>query len=185
MSTQRQTSTQRQIKILVADDDNDLRELVAESFRGQGYAVEEVSDGEELRGRLEAGFKEDNLPDLVLTDHVMPRLTGLEVLAWAACKKVQIPFVIISAFSAPQVAKRGRELGALRVFSKPVDLQELSSWVAKTLGTDRSEREADGKQRLAVGQYGNANGTDGPGNAQFSPESAAPPTQPGTPPFWG
>lgn len=176
-------STQRQTKILIADDDQDLRELVAENFRSRGYAVEEASDGEELRQKLEEGFAEERLPDLVLSDHVMPRLTGLEVLAWASCKAVQVPFVIVSAFSAPQVAKRGMQLGALRVFSKPVDLNELSGWVANTLGRAIPEGE-HGPAESLKGSGTQSRDNKRPGDRPLGPESTtAPPTTRGEPYF--
>ena len=65
--------------ILVADDDRITRELLAGLLRGHGFRVEQVGDGQELVDRVARGGL-----DLVLTDIVMPKLSGLE-----ACRIVK------------------------------------------------------------------------------------------------
>ena len=64
------------IRILVVDDEDDIRDVLRITLEGEGYEVSEASNGEE-------GFKAilAHAPDLVLLDYKMPRMTGLEVCA--------------------------------------------------------------------------------------------------------
>ena len=67
--------------VLVADDDEDLRSLLAETFRADGYRVIEAHDGAELLEHLRAGLAGSGThPDVVVTDVLMPKLSGLGVL---------------------------------------------------------------------------------------------------------
>jgi CheY-like chemotaxis protein len=126
------TSAQR--RIVIADDDDDLRDLLREAFAGEGYLVEEALNGAELRGILEQAQKADALPDLVLSDYRMPSVTGLEVLSWVAESAPAVRFILFSAFAAPDVRKRALELGAAAVLEKPVDMRVLKQKVADVLG---------------------------------------------------
>jgi CheY-like chemotaxis protein len=125
--------TAPQRRIVIADDDDDLRDLLREAFAGEGYLVEEAMNGAELRGMLEQAQRADTLPHLVLSDYRMPSITGLEVLSWVAESVPALPFILFSAFAAPDVRKRALELGAVAVLEKPVDMRVLKQKVADVL----------------------------------------------------
>lgn len=67
--------------VIVADDDDDLRALVVETLRSDGYTVVEARDGAELLSMLSETLDDPiERPDVVLTDVLMPKLSGLGVL---------------------------------------------------------------------------------------------------------
>lgn len=121
------------ITVVVADDDDALREMLSESLRAMGLCVDEVADGEELRRYLEQARAEARLPSLVVSDHRMPRSTGLEVLSWASKAVPEVPFILLSAFAAPQLHERALQVGARAVLDKPVDLRELRQFVVEVV----------------------------------------------------
>jgi CheY-like chemotaxis protein len=120
--------------VILADDDDALRELLAESLRRLGYSVEECCDGEELRTTLESLESAGTPPDLVISDQRMPRLTGLEVLTWLERSGIKQRFVLLSAFAAPSLREHAHRHGASRVVDKPVDLRELRRLVVEMIG---------------------------------------------------
>jgi len=120
-------------RVVVADDDEDWRQLLAALLEGDGYQVEQVADGRELQTMLEAAEASGASPDLVVSDHLMPDLSGLEVLAWAARNAPAIPFIILSAFVASYIRQPALDLGAAAVIDKPVDTKVLRARIAEIL----------------------------------------------------
>jgi two-component system, response regulator, stage 0 sporulation protein F len=119
-------SSQRPVA-LVADDDEELRVLLAAALRREGFDVVEAGDGEEL---LEAvlGKAPDHVrhsPDVIVSDVLMPKCTGLSALASLRQQKVDIPFVLVSASGDLETRQAGRRLGAAAVIEKPFTIQRL------------------------------------------------------------
>lgn len=115
-------------KILLAEDQPVMRELVARTLRGAGYDVVEVQDGDALwRELADPRPDEDNprAPDLVISDIRMPGLDGLEVLARIRQRAPTTPVILMTAFGDPLTLLRAMDLGASWVFSKPFDLKQL------------------------------------------------------------
>jgi CheY-like chemotaxis protein len=106
--------------VLVVDDDDDIREVIAEILRAEGYDVVCASNGAQA---LEELHKERH-PDLVLLDLMMPIMSGWEVLEEIQAEEglARIPVVVVSAMSAP---------GACEQLAKPVDLDHLLSTVGR------------------------------------------------------
>jgi DNA-binding response OmpR family regulator len=114
-------------KLLLAEDDANLRALVADAFRRRGYQVTECIDGPDLVSRLgtyvlfgpPAGF------DLVVSDIRMPGATALEVLeAMRECEGVP-PVILITAFPSEDTQAAARKLGVAAVFDKPFEIENL------------------------------------------------------------
>lgn len=118
------------VRVVVADDDDDWRDLLAGSLERAGYSVQQVGDGLELRTLLEAAEEQGTSPDLVVSDHLMPHLTGLEVLAWAARHAPDLPFIILSALAVPYIREPALRLGAAAVIEKPIDVALLQQRLA-------------------------------------------------------
>jgi diguanylate cyclase (GGDEF)-like protein len=123
--------------ILVADDDRITRELLAGLLRGHGFKVEQVADGQELVDRVGKGGL-----DLVLTDVIMPRLSGLE-----ACRIVKsmtgesfLPVLLVTVKSDIDSKVAGLKLGADDYVTKPFDEKEL---IARVLAMLRIKRMHD------------------------------------------
>jgi CheY-like chemotaxis protein len=122
-------------RILVAEDDQELRELIALALRNDGYDVVEARDGVELLGYLEAaavaaGRGNGHTPvAAVVSDVRMPSLTGLDVLAVLRCAYWPVPVILITAFGDEDTHAEARELGVNAVFDKPFDLEDLCAAV--------------------------------------------------------
>jgi CheY-like chemotaxis protein len=121
--------------IVLAEDDEPLRTLVASILRAEGFDVLEAADGLELLQRLEdaADQRRPRHPpvSVVVTDVRMPGLSGLEILSILRCSDWKTPVILVTAFADENVRAEARELGAAAVLSKPVDLDELCATVRR------------------------------------------------------
>lgn len=124
--TRRTETFQRAACILVADDDEDLRALVVSTLRADGYDVQEARDGVELLARLErASYDPRERPDVVLTDVMMPGLSGLGVLDAMRRARLSFPVVLMTVLKDESIHVVARRLGALGVIGKPFDIDDL------------------------------------------------------------
>lgn len=114
-------------RILLADDDAEMRRLLASVLRGAGYRVEEADDGDALRARLAALHGE---LDLLVTDVQMPGWTGLQALEWTKRNAPDVEVILITAFGDRDLHARAAALGARAVLDKPFDLITLKQVVA-------------------------------------------------------
>jgi CheY-like chemotaxis protein len=117
-------------KILVAEDEPDIRELIAFTLRFAGHDVVTVGNGVEA---LESVPKEQ--PDLILLDVRMPRMTGYEVcLRMKADPAVKdIPVIFLSAKGQEAEIQAGMEAGASEYLLKPFAPHELTQHVSRLL----------------------------------------------------
>jgi CheY-like chemotaxis protein len=106
--------------ILVADDDQDLLNLVALLLTGEGYEVKTASDGREALAVVER-----QMPDLILLDMKMPVMNGWEFAAkyHATYSSTPAPIVVLTA--AADARKAADEVGAASFVGKPFDLDTL------------------------------------------------------------
>jgi CheY-like chemotaxis protein len=129
-------SKPRAHRVLLAEDDQELRWLIAHSLRGDGFEVVEAADGLDLLDQVGTSLS-DTLElesiDLIVSDVRMPGWTGLEVLAGLNSAGCHTPVVLITAFGDPEVHAAGKRLGAAAVLDKPFDLNELSRIAARLL----------------------------------------------------
>lgn len=118
------------VKVLVVDDDRDICELVDFKLSQGGFDVHTETDGES--GISAAG---DLLPDLVLLDWMMPRLTGIEVCLRmrADPRTAGIPVVLLTAKAQEADVQRGFAAGADDYIVKPFSPRELVSRVEALL----------------------------------------------------
>ena len=109
-------------KILVAEDDPDIRELIALSLRFAGYEVIPAADGQQA-----VDLAVERKPDLIMLDIRMPRLTGFEALEQIKQRDefAQTPVVILSAKGQESEIQAGLELGAIQYILKPFAPDEL------------------------------------------------------------
>ena len=118
--------TMNHATVLLAEDDPDLRELLAFCLFSQGYAVESFSQGLGLLERLQDHFDGRREPvDLIISDLRMPGLTGLEVLESLCDRPDRPPVICITAFGDPATHRQARRLGAAEVLDKPFDIDIL------------------------------------------------------------
>jgi len=115
-------------RILVVEDDDDIRRFNAEALTGSGYHVEAAVDGA-------AGWEALNASryDLLITDNGMPNLTGIELIKKLNDARMAVPVILASGLEhAHQVA----ELRLAATLPKPFTLDELLGTVKKVLGED-------------------------------------------------
>ena len=122
----------RQPRILVAEDDRVLQDLVAELLVEAGYDVTTASDGDEA-----LKIVREQSPDLVLLDVMMPRMDGFEMLRRlkADPETADVRVVMLTARSLDQDILQGERFGAELYITKPFAPLELSSLVEKVLGS--------------------------------------------------
>ncbi len=116
--------------ILVAEDERDIRELIAFTLRFGGFEVEEAING------IEAVEKARKLrPDLILMDVRMPKKTGYEACQElkAADETKDIPIVFLSAKGQEAEIKQGMELGAVDYILKPFEAEQLPKRMTEIL----------------------------------------------------
>jgi two-component system phosphate regulon response regulator PhoB len=109
-------------KILVAEDDQDIRELIVLSLRFSGYDVIPAADGQQA---VDLAFEEQ--PDLIMLDLRMPRLNGYEALEQIKARPglEHVPVVILSAKGQDAEIQTGLDLGASQYILKPFAPDEL------------------------------------------------------------
>ncbi len=118
-------------KILVVDDNDDIREMLAVLLDMQGYRVVVAGDGEEA---VLVAVREE--PDIILMDVMMPKLDGLEAARRINQnpKLARVPIIGLSAFSDP-LTENGLEnsFSWTAYLRKPIDVDELERLLVKTL----------------------------------------------------
>jgi two-component system, NtrC family, response regulator AtoC len=122
--------------LLVVDDDQVARELLAETLAREGYRVRVAGGGEEAL-RL-AGAEPF---DMALVDLRMPDLDGLGVLKQLAMIQPDLPVVILTAFATIETAIEAVNAGAFDYLSKPFRMEEIKIVVRRTLDARRLARE--------------------------------------------
>lgn len=125
-------------KILVIDDDQSIRETLTTFLKRQGYqpmAAEDGSKGVELI-RIE-------MPDLVICDYKMPKMTGLEVLEKIKEIDSSIHFIMITAFDEMQTTVEAMQKGAYDFIEKPLDIDRLKITIKRALDNKKLSEKLD------------------------------------------
>lgn len=112
-------------RILVAEDDLEMRCLIEEALRCDGHDVVAVGSGLKLFDTLRLCVRQGRMPDLVISDVRMPGMTGLQALARLRAEGWKMPVVLITAFGDDELFDEAAALGGSCVFSKPFDLDDL------------------------------------------------------------
>jgi len=122
---------QEQPQILVVDDSPGVLMLLKEFFTREGYGVTTVNCGDSAMSSVK-----DRIPDLVLLDVKMPKMSGFEVLEHIKSVDSAVPVVLMSAYTELTSVANCLENGSITHYiSKPFDLRGLSSLVTGLLKT--------------------------------------------------
>ncbi len=128
-------------RILIADDEKNIRATLARALHLEGYATLEAADGEEARKHLEAGEA-----DLVLLDLQMPVLDGLGLLDVMREKGIAVPTIVLTAHGTIEKAVRAVRAGAFDFIEKPPAVERILLAVQNALRVGQLEEE---NRRLA------------------------------------
>lgn len=117
-------------KILLIDDDEDLRNLLGLYLKMNGYEVFHANHGEEGKEQLQTFT-----PDMIILDMMMPVLDGMGFLKWLRQESQQdIPVLALTGRSKMETKTIVEELGATDIVFKPCDPQEIVDRTQKILG---------------------------------------------------
>jgi CheY-like chemotaxis protein/ribosome-associated translation inhibitor RaiA len=146
-SPQRPVKAANLYHVLLAEDDLEMRRMLAWSLCEKGYEVTECDDGYCLMKRL--GFlepfgKTQNF-DLIISDIRMPGVTGMQVLESAKEFEDFPPMILITAFGDDNTHTQARKLGAAAMLDKPFDVADLLAKVAQVV---RPQLPSKKQQRL-------------------------------------
>jgi two-component system, cell cycle response regulator len=150
-------ATSRQLRVLIVEDDREIREMVALMVRGMGYAIMTAATGKEALARLR-----EQMADIVLLDLMMPEMDGFEF-----CRTVQgdqnlrdLHIIITSARDTLEDKVKGLELGAADYLTKPFSMTELQARIKvgerivryqKTLQEQQSQLEHLAREDVLTG----------------------------------
>lgn len=138
MTAETMTATHAYVapRVLLAEDDYELRRLVAGALRGAGFDVVETRDGRELLEQVGSALLDRQHHygfDLVISDIRMPGQTGMEILSGLARSQITAPVLLITAFGDEHTHQLATQLGTAGVLDKPVDLDDLITLMVETL----------------------------------------------------
>lgn len=118
-------------RVLVVDDEPTVRRFAARVLEEEGYLVQQAEDGAEALALLQG----DGMGvDCVVSDVVMPRLNGVELLQAVSLQHPGLPFILMSAYGSVQLAERGIA-SPCAVLPKPFDPDRLLGEVRRCLAT--------------------------------------------------
>lgn len=151
-------------KILIIDDEKNIRDIFSLLLEEKNYSVQTAENGKEgLKKNLSFN------PEVILLDMNMPDYSGIEVLAKIKKNTPPVEVIIITAFGTIQNAVEATKLGAYDYLEKPVDNDELLLLISRALEVKRLRREvSELKSELSARyQFSNIIGTSGTMNSIF------------------
>lgn len=114
------------VKILIAEDEEPIDNLIRMNLKKAGYACECAYDGQEAADRMEEGHY-----DLLLLDIMLPKINGYELMEYA--KSIQLPVIFITAMDSTENKVKGLKMGAEDYLAKPFEIVELLARVEAVL----------------------------------------------------
>lgn len=135
--------------ILVLEDNKALRMIIRKALEKAGYKVKTAENGEE-------GLKilEEETPDLIISDVIMPEMDGFEFLKKIRKKHPVVPFTFLTVKSELEDYSKGYELGATDYLTKPFDVEFLLKKVEKRIASGKILKEIieEGKNTVDLGK---------------------------------
>src|SRR5258708_15192126 len=113
-------------RVLVVDDEQSLRKVLAATLQREGYEVQVAVDGEEALAALDRDGA-----DVVVTDLVMPRMDGLSLLRKVVARHPDVPVIVVTAHGRVDSAVEAMKAGAFDFVTKPFEHTELKAIIAK------------------------------------------------------
>lgn len=122
------------MRVLICEDNDDLRQFMANAL-GKQFSVTALADGEEAWHHIK-----DSLPDLIVSDILMPKMDGFELcrLVKSTFETSHIPLILLSALNEQSDELQGLGLGADDYMTKPFDIKTLTHRIASTIRNRRN-----------------------------------------------
>ncbi|HSU42095.1 MAG TPA: response regulator, partial [Polyangiaceae bacterium] len=139
------TSNRKRYRVLMVEDSRVSLEVYAQRLERRGYQVATAISAEEARVELESG-----LPDLILLDVFMPKVSGFEFVRElrADPKTARVPIILISALSDTQHIVEGLELGANDYVTKPIVMPILTARIEALMRSSELVRRLEVQTEL-------------------------------------
>jgi len=128
--------------VLVVDDDPDIRELITWKLGQAGYATVSADNGEAALAAVKSLDTDGSMPDLILVDWMMPKMSGIEVCHALRENEVtaHIPIILLTANAQEADVERGFAAGVDDYIAKPFSPREMLGRIQAVLA--RSEARA-------------------------------------------
>ncbi|HTP26626.1 MAG TPA: sigma-54 dependent transcriptional regulator [Anaeromyxobacteraceae bacterium] len=139
--------------VLIVDDELNIRRVLAAMLAREGYEVTATADGEQALAVLQK-----TPVHVVVTDLVMPRIGGMELLGQIGAQFPDVPVIVITAHGTVDSAVQALKAGAFDYITKPFEQDELKKIIAKATRAHEIERQnvhgpaADGEKPPLIGQ---------------------------------
>ena len=107
-------------RVLIVDDEEELVTTIAERLQIRGIQTETATDGETALKMIE-----ENPPQVVVLDVMMPGIGGIEILQRMNAQNLKIPVILLTGYGSTEQGMEGMKLGAFDYLMKPCDLNNL------------------------------------------------------------
>ena len=118
-------------KILIVDDDPIILKLIENHLSLEGYETTTAEDGFNALEKIQK-----NQFDLIISDIMMPNLSGLSLLSISKEFPVKVPIIFISSLNKGDIIAKSLRLGMDSFMAKPIDLKDLSERIKRMIGED-------------------------------------------------
>ena len=125
--------------VLVVDDEPDVRKVVKMTLQKGGYDVIEAEDGEKAIAEIKQG-ENPLLLDVIITDIRMPKINGVEAIAYFQQEYPRVPLIVLTGFPDIDMATSFLKRGIVDYLVKPVEGEKLKAAVAKAMETREIHR---------------------------------------------
>jgi two-component system response regulator AtoC len=125
-------------RVLIADDEKNMRWVLTEALTADGYEVSEAADG-----KTALASAKDNPPDLMVLDNKMPSPSGMEVLKRIRAEGLTFPIIMLTAHGNVETAVEAMKNGATEYLTKPFDLEELKLSIGKAIRVSELSEEVE------------------------------------------
>jgi DNA-binding NtrC family response regulator len=118
----------KKVMVLVVDDEDIMRNFLYDLLTDEGYKVYSAASAD-------AALKEikRNHFDLVITDIVMKKMDGIELIKNAKAIDPQTEFIVITAYATPVTFDQSMQLGAINYLTKPIDIDQLRVLISRII----------------------------------------------------
>ena len=116
------------MKILVVDDQQEVREIISEFLVLRGYKVAEAEDGLIALQRFQ-----ENKPDMAIVDVEMPVMNGLQFSRQVLQERPGFPIIMITAFIEKHTPQALESIGIRKILLKPLNLNDLQNAIRESL----------------------------------------------------
>lgn len=153
----------RNIKVLIVDDEAAARDTIADLLTEDGYSVTATESGEKALGLLEQSSF-----DLIISDLMMPNMSGIELTKSIKATSIDTPIVVITGFATIEHAVESMKAGAYDFITKPFNIDQIKITVQKALETKRLQKLAG--EREFYKQLSNSDELTGLSNYRYCSE---------------